>query len=830
MDESRRFQEVRRLFLEARDLETGERSAFLETHAKDAAMRREVEELLSNHDEPSTFLSSVDTGSGDAADSNTAALPDRVGNYRVVRLIGEGGMGAVYEAEQDSPRRRVAIKVLRTGLGGPGVLRRFQMESEILGKLHHPNIAQVYEAGTFDNNRPYFAMEYIDGVSLRRYVRDGEIDERGVLGLLIKLCEGVRHAHARGVIHRDLKPSNIMVDGDGCVRVLDFGIARASDSDVQTTMGTRGADLVGTLPYMSPEQLSGKPDEIDSRSDVYALGVIAYELLSGDLPIDVSGTTIADAIVTARQGVARALSSCDKRFAGDLSTIVMKALSKEVDRRYQSADVLADDLQRYLDNQPILAKPPTAAYQMRKFASRHKAMVGAAAAFVVLLIVGIVVTSVALVRAVEARKQSEQANAISTAVNDFLNNDLLAGIDPATAENRDITMREVLAAASERVDERFEDQPIVAASVHGTLATMYRNIGYSEEEERHRASVFEIFEREYGADDWRTLDAMNNLATAYMEQGRFGEAVPIYQRVYDGRVRELGIDDERVVRIQSNLAAAMMHEGRMGEALVHLEENLAAKRRLFGDEDPSTLTTMNNLAGLYVVRGQHEAAVELYELVVEGRTAALGEASPRTLVARSARGWSLAHVGRAAEARDDLLDALDLMRDRLDADHPVALRTMNSLSVAHIKLGEYGEAVEVLMDMRRLQIGRYGAESAQAASVGVQLGIAYCEGGEYEQAIGVLDNAMDLVDRTAIETHWKRGNVRTWLALALIGAEQYERAEKLLLESHGILVSSAEMNTSRLEKTISALIDLYDRSGRDQDVRYWQGELEKFNE
>src|SRR5215831_8724338 len=298
--------------------------------------------------------------------SRTASIPARslppsVGRYRILQLVGEGGMGVVYEAEQEHPRRIVALKVMKPGIAGPEQVRRFEHESRVLGRLQHPGIAQIYEAGTADAGfgpQHYFAMEFIRGQSLREYAQALHLNVRQRLELMIKICDAVHHAHQRGVIHRDLKPGNILVDASGQPKILDFGVARSTDSDAHATRQTDLGHLVGTLAYMSPEQVLGDPLELDTRSDVYALGVILYELLAGRLPYTVS-RNLPEAVQTIREEEPAPLSSIVRNYRGDIETIVAKALEKDKARRYASAAGLAADIRRYLTDEPIVARPPS---------------------------------------------------------------------------------------------------------------------------------------------------------------------------------------------------------------------------------------------------------------------------------------------------------------------------------------------------------------------------------------------------------------------------------------------------------------------------------------
>jgi len=376
-----------------------------------------VEELLANHDRGLGSFLEKPAGAGDTPTRRAAAVPERIGRYEIVRVVGEGGMGIVYEAQQDHPRRTVALKVIRPGFLSRSLLRRFEHEAEVLGQLQHPGIAQIYEAGTAEAmpftgaraRQPFFAMEFVRGESITRHAQNRNLPVRKRLELVAKICDAVQHAHQKGVIHRDLKPGNILVDESGQPKILDFGVARATDSDMQTvTMQTDVGQLVGTIPYMSPEQVTGDSRQLDTRSDVHALGVILYELLCGKLPYNVSGRSIPEAARTIRDEEPTPLSSIDRTLRGEIQTICAKALEKDKARRYQSAADLAEDLRRYLRGEPIEARRDSALYVLRKQVARHRAVVVAGVTIVLLLAVSSAVAWSLYVRADLAAKAAKE--------------------------------------------------------------------------------------------------------------------------------------------------------------------------------------------------------------------------------------------------------------------------------------------------------------------------------------------------------------------------------------------------------------------------------------
>ncbi len=558
-----------------------------------------------------------------AADEPTGAadwLPSSIGHYRILRLLGEGGMGAVYEAEQEHPHRVVALKVIRPGLANRGMLRRFEQESEVLGRLQHPGIAQIYEAGTEDTGlgrQPYFAMECIRGRSLREYSDNHRLDARQQLELMVKICDAVQHAHQRGLIHRDLKPSNILVDETGQPKILDFGIARVIDSDMSTSLKTDQGQLLGTPAYMSPEQLLGDPRELDTRSDIYALGVIAYELLAGRLPDGLTGKPL-EAIRFVREETLPPLSSVNRIFRGDVETIVSKALEKDKSRRYSSAADFGADIVRCLRDEPLAARPPSVSYQLQKFARRHSAIVAGVAAVFLVLLCGIAATTWQAARATQAsqadlrdrvraeaaeraaneerdravtaernateernatiaaKRNADTAAATTKAVNDFLQDDLLAQAGasaqaaPGAKSDPDLKVRTALDRAASRIETKFKDQPLVEASIRQTIGVAYQDLGLYPETQVQFARALELRRRALGEENPDTLFSMNRLAWLYANQGKYAEAEPLFTKA------------------------------------------LEVQRRLLGEDNPATLDTMQGLGFLNKRQGKYPQAEQFY--------------------------------------------------------------------------------------------------------------------------------------------------------------------------------------------------------------------------
>jgi non-specific serine/threonine protein kinase/serine/threonine-protein kinase len=849
-----------RIMEEVLDLPASERAAALDRLCGgDTALRREVEELLALDEASAGFLEPLTEGERmRAVARSVAATPDVIGPYRVVRQVGEGGFGIVYEARQTEPiDRRVALKVLKPGMDSQGVLRRFAAERRTLAQLEHPNIARVLDAGLVPDGqpgagRPFFAMEFVEGLPITEFAAREGLGLRARLELVMQVCAAAQHAHTRGIIHRDLKPANILVavsDGAPVCKVIDYGVAKALDDDGQPGGGftalTNPGAMIGTPLYMSPEQAQGSVT-VDTRSDVYAIGVVLYELLCGRTPFDevMSGTRdpgrIRSAIessdpVTPSTRLGRSTRSGDRgdgavpllessALRGELDWITMKAIARDPERRYASASAFADDLRRYLSNEPVEAGPESRAYRVSKFVRRNRVGVfagGVAAAGVLAGSVFSVWFGVQANAAREAeqaqRVEAERNAAIAQAVNDFLRDDLLTAVDPARTADREITMREVLDNASVAVGERFAAQPMVEAAIRATLALTYERIGNPRQAEPHRRREIEIYTAQAGESDVRTITARTSLATNMLVQSRFDEAIELLTRnlaLIDGKPEF----EKDLFTIRNNLSGAYLELGRFADAAPILAETLEAKRRELGDRDPSTLTSIFNLAGLYFSLGEMEKAERLYREAYEGRSAVLGEADPQTIMGATMLARVLTQLNRLDDSEAVIEQALAIARERLDPGHRMHVNLLEAYGDLLRVRGDFDRAEPVFEELLRLRATHQGADHASTVSAMALLADVRFNLGRYEEALTLIEQAREREGRNLPEGHWSRA-VKSVLA----GQCHYELgrpevAEPLVVNGLCQLLSALGPEHRHTLKATDVLIGFYERQGRADDA------------
>ena len=730
-------------------------------------------------------------GKPDGASASSAAgaqlLPSSIGRYRILRLLGEGGMGAVYEAEQDQPRRLVALKVIRAAWASPDLLRRFEQESQALGRLHHPGIAQIYEAGSAETGfgvQPFFAMELIHGKSLVEYADEHKLNTRQRLELIIQVCDAVQHAHQRGIIHRDLKPANILVDDTGQPKILDFGLARATDSDAQATRQTDMGQLLGTLAYMSPEQVLADPLALDTRTDVYALGVILYELLAGKMPYMLPNL-LHEAVRTIQQTDPAPLSSIDRTYRGDIETIVSKALEKDKARRYASAAEMAADIRHHLHDEPIVARPASTAYQLKKFARRNKPLVSGIAGVFVVLMMGVVASTWEAVQARRAEKKAQQQSAIAQAVNDFLQNDLLGQASSFNQAKGDpnITVRAALDCAASEVETRFANYPEVKAAILYTIGDTYNDLGRFADGEKELQKALTLQQRLFGPDDPKTLATMEDLAWANLGQGKLSEAEALFQNTCSSDLRVFGNKSRTTLHCMYGLAGALYQDRKFAQAEALYQQTLDLERRNLGRDDPQTLRTMTFLADTFAADGKNDRAEELARDAMTAQREVLGATHPDTVESESALNLAYYNEGKYNEAGAAARDLLQIEERVLGPDHPKSLWLAGMMVAAFDNSGKSFQAEPLARDTferRQRVVGLTNRDTLQSLA---NLGDVLFHEGKNAQALPLYMQALQMRRRAFGENDADVISSLTQLAEFYQAQHNYNLAEKYDVEA-----------------------------------------------
>jgi serine/threonine protein kinase len=824
-----------------------------------------------------------------------------IGHYHLLHRIGVGGMGEVWLAEQKEPiRRRVAIKLIKAGMDSREVVRRFESERQTLALMDHPAIAKVLDAGSTQQASPYFVMEYVAGVPLTIHCDRHRLSTRERLELFIQVCDGVQHAHQKAIIHRDLKPSNILVadvDDRPVPKIIDFGVAKALTQQLGAqTMYTRAGAMVGTPEYMSPEQASSAGEDIDTRTDVYSLGIIFYELLAGVPPIELRDVAMEELLRRLREDEPQKPStkitkgdratSTDvahkrqtdprelaRQLQGELDSIALKALEKERSRRYASASEFAADIRRYLNNEPVLAVPPSLAYRARKFSRRHRAALLMLSAFVVVLVAA---AAISTWQSVVARRQRDRADAeaaTAKAVSEFLQNDLLSQADPTaqggtqSAPDPDVKARTLLDRAAASVSKRFAGQPLIESEIQDTMAHAYEGLGLYAESEQHLRRAYELSASHRGPDAPETLDMLMALSGRLMELNKYADAVIMAKTAFDRETSKLGPEDPKTVVAMQNLGVAYLYTNQYAEAEPLLKKALEVQSRSNGYDNKDTLNSSDSLAQLYIDQSRYAEASAVLAKGLESYRRVYGPEHPFTSREMFGLGKVLQGKGDYPEAEKVFAEALAIDQRTRGKRHPDTLRTAVRLGWTQIDAGKFDEGISLLEstlgDFREtlgpgsyatlvceiyLGVGydakgdRVRAEQTlraalqgfralgkdqedKAALAAESLGVNLVEQRKYSQAEPILRQALTYRDK-GDKDDFQLYRAQAFLGAALNGLKRYPEAEKLLLSGQqGLEQRVSRMPADQkkwLRFSAEQMVDLYSNWGKPEEAAQWR--------
>jgi len=793
------WEKIKEIVGVALERNASQRTAFVEEAcAGDEKLRAEVESLLSAHAEAGNLSESAFTTEVLDAPPVSRVL----GPYRLLKKLGEGGMGQVWLAEQTVPvRRKVALKLIKAGMYDDSAFRRFQSERQSLAIMDHPAIAKVFDAGATSDGQPYFAMEYVPGVAITNYCDEKKLTIRDRLELFVRACEGVQHAHQKAIIHRDLKPANILVvevDGKPTPRIIDFGLAKTITPYFSgESLNTLAGSFVGTPGYMSPEQADPGIQDVDTRTDVYSLGVVLYELLTGYLPFDAAQwkklplaellrhlreedpprpstkvSTTRDASASNAQARGTQPPQLVSALRGDLDWITLKALDKDRNRRYGAPSEIAADIHRYLKNEPVLARPASAGYRLRKYVRRHRVGVAVAAGLFLLL------TGFAVLQAVQLRRITRERDRADR-VAQFMTN-MFTVSNPSESRGNTITAREILDKASKDINTGLSQDPELQANMLDLMGRVYSHLGLYAKAQELLTPALEIRRRVLGPRNPDTLWSMVNLANALSDQAKFPEADKLYQEVIDTG-RSVGAPARRrVIAAMNNIALNLMDEGRVADAEKMQRDVVETQRSSLGPEAPDTLTSISNLALTVRSQGHFADAVNLDRQVLEARRRTLGPDHPDTL--RSAANLALDLIdeqGHDSEAEELIRPTLEAQRRIVGPEHPDTLVSMDALSNALSQQKKFPEAEAVTRQELEILQRTRGPEHPRTLRAISNLAALLDQEGNHAEAARQFRDLWETQRRVRGPEHPDTLLSETNLAAALLGAKQLVEANNL---------------------------------------------------
>ncbi len=732
------------------------------------------------------------TDSENQGSNRTADLehPRQILNYRILDVLGEGGMAFVYLAEQSEPvKRRVALKILKAGMDSKQVLARFESERQALAVLDHPGIAKIFDGGIAESGRPFFVMEWIKGVPITDYCDDQCLDTRERIRLFIEVCSAVQHAHVKGLIHRDLKPSNILVsvaDGSPQPKVIDFGIAKATSTTLtEITMMTRVGQAIGTPQYMSPEQAGLTGLDIDTRSDIYSLGVVLYEMLVGAVPVDLiaindgavgvalremdppTPSTRYTQLGDTRDEIARVRRTdpdgLRRELKGDLDWVVMKAIEKNRSRRYETVNALAMECHRYLEHQPVLARPPSAGYLLRRFIRRNRIAVVATSIAMLAVVAGAAVATIGFFRATEAERLAREEAETVRQVSEFLT-ELFEVSDPSEARGNSVTAREILDKGAKEIESALSDQPVVKAAMLETMGNVYANLGLNESATVLLTRAHEIASALFDDGDSRLTRIERSLGEHYFDLGRYDDAERLLLSTLEKDTVIFGRESTRVAYVLNALTGLYLKLDQLDEARRYAEESLAVRLALHGDSSDWYASGLHALARVMREQGEYATALEHAKEALSIWERTLPEFHPRLGSAYQEISINLSEQERLEEQEPYLLKALEIDRQTFGPEHRYYANTLEHVGIFYAKQGKFSEAEPYFLESLETSVAALGEVHDSVAFRHYNLGYFYGDLGQFDNAEKYLRSSIDIWTEVFHENHGS--NAWAWNALA----------------------------------------------------------------
>ena len=786
----------------------------------------------------------------DSADSpGDDAVGQIIGRYRLLEKLGEGGFGVVYVAEQREPvRRRVAFKIIKLGMDTTEVVARFEAERQALAMMDHPSIAKVLDGGATNFGRPYFVMELVRGIPITKYCDDHRLSLSSRMSLFNKVCQAIQHAHQKGIIHRDIKPSNILVieqDGAPVPMIIDFGIAKATSGDLtEKTIHTKFHQFMGTPAYMSPEQVGGSSLDIDTRSDIYSLGVLLYELLTGRTPFDHDQLTqagmeelrrilcnVEPPLPSARLSalpapdslsVAHARQSDPKRLGsllhGDLDWIVMKAIEKDRVRRYATSSAMAEDIRRFLNNEPVSAVAPDFSYRLSKFARRNRGAVVVALAGVALLLGVASLTTWLAVTATRARETAAREARKSAQVARFLQ-DMLEAVRPAKARGRDTAMlRELLDLTSDRVGRDLRDQPEVEFELRGTIGRTYEALGADEPAEVAQRTALTLARGLYGDSHTNTARALEDLGLTLVRRGQFSEATNVLHQALSIFRRQLGEKHPATAGPLHRLGGVYSTQGDYAAAEPLLQTALEIRRKNLPQDHPSIFPAALDLVTLYYQQNRLESMAPLIISTYEASARSLGADHPVTLDAMALLAILKQAQGRFEDAERLHVQLIEIKRRVLGADHLFTLTSMDNLAIIYGFQGRYKEAEDLCRRALAAHESQKGSEHRNTLAMRSNLAEYVRNQGRYAESEELFKQVMESQSRTMSATDPFRQETMAGFALQCLIQGRETEAEALLNDLLRIRRASLPANDPALADTLAQLTLVLLAQGRPEEA------------